>query len=211
MAIPQGDREHPAEVVNEVDPVVLVEMHKGLYIAFGTKTVSGGKKLLAELSEVVDLSVADCPDRLVLIAHWLLASSRIDDGETTHSELDAILPVRAVAVRPPMHKKPEHPVYRRAPVRVVPYAMPASYSTHVERRASSAKSQWAVGPVHAAGRVSAAIPLTAAFVPAQHPAVRRGPWAVAGYATLPAWVGPLLAMAMLTPGCRLRCRFSARV
>jgi hypothetical protein len=84
--------------------MLLVEMYERLYVALGTKPVAGREELLAQLAKVIDLSVADRPYCLVFVPYRLPASSWIDHGETTHSELDAIPSVAAGAVRPSVYQ-----------------------------------------------------------------------------------------------------------
>src|SRR5207249_4914787 len=56
--VPQGEREHTAQVADEVDSVLLVEMHQHLDVAARPEEVPPRAETRGQLAIVVDLAVA---------------------------------------------------------------------------------------------------------------------------------------------------------
>ncbi len=75
--VPDRERIHPRQVTDEVDAGLLVEVHEHLGVRARRKRVPAGLETCAKPLEVVDLPIADDPDRTVLVGHGLVT------GETT--------------------------------------------------------------------------------------------------------------------------------
>ena len=67
-AVPERDREHPAQVAHEVGAVLLVEVHDRLRVALGRERVAARGQVAPQLGEVEDLAVEDGEDAAVLVA-----------------------------------------------------------------------------------------------------------------------------------------------
>src|SRR5688572_17889857 len=65
--VPDGEREHTAQLLHAIGALVLVEMENGLGVALGRERVSAGQELGAELAIVVDLAVEDDDLRAILV------------------------------------------------------------------------------------------------------------------------------------------------
>ena len=96
--VPERDREHAAQVLDEARPVLLVEVDDRLAVAAGGEAVATPFEFGAQLAEVVDLTVEDSRHLAVLADHRLRAASRIDDAEPAHAEGHARLEQVAVLV-----------------------------------------------------------------------------------------------------------------
>ena len=99
IAIPDGDREHAAQVVNEVHALVFVEVDEHLGIRLGAKTVSSRQQAVTQLPIVVDFAVERDPDPAVLVRERLLSGRQTDDAEAAVTETDLWLDVTAFLVR----------------------------------------------------------------------------------------------------------------
>ena len=71
--VPDRDREHPVEVVDEVQTMLLVEMEDRLAVPGGLEPVTRALELGSQRAEVVDLSVEDQPERVVFVGERLVA------------------------------------------------------------------------------------------------------------------------------------------
>jgi len=79
-AVPDRQGEHPFESMQEVRPLLLVEVQQRLGVGARPVTVSFGFQFPAQDCMVVDLAVVGDPDRPVLVAHRLVAGGRqVDD------------------------------------------------------------------------------------------------------------------------------------
>src|SRR5207245_2524356 len=80
--------EHPAKLVDEVEPVVFIQVHDRLNVSASPEAMPSLLQVGTDLAKVVDLAVAECRDGLVFIAHGLLAAGRIDHREPAHAARD---------------------------------------------------------------------------------------------------------------------------
>ena len=71
--VPQTDGEHPFQPVDEIGPLLLVQMDQGLAVGARPVDVSLLLQLLAELGVVVDLPVESDPYGAILVRHRLPA------------------------------------------------------------------------------------------------------------------------------------------
>ena len=97
-AVPESDREHAAQAVDEAWTMLLVEMHQDFRVAPGRESVTARLERLHELLVVVDFPVLDDPDRFVLVADRLVAAGEIDDRQAPRGEADVPVDERAAAV-----------------------------------------------------------------------------------------------------------------
>src|SRR6202035_4798899 len=61
------EREHPTQSAHTVAADLLIEMENGLSIGVGAENVAAGAKLVAQLNEVINLSVIDNPNSFVFV------------------------------------------------------------------------------------------------------------------------------------------------
>ncbi len=94
----QAEREHPAQVLDQVVAVVLVEMEQRLGICVAAQPVAARKQRRLELGPRVDLAVVRDPHRLVLVRHRLMPrGAQVDDRESPVAERDrTVLPETGV-------------------------------------------------------------------------------------------------------------------
>ncbi len=115
--VPERDREHAPQPLEEAVAVLLVEMDEDLGVAVGGEPVPEPLQLLAQLAVVVDLAVLDDRDRPVLVGDRLVAVLEVDDREAPGGKSHAVGLEEPVAVRPAMDEPgvhPPHPVEVRA-------------------------------------------------------------------------------------------------
>src|SRR5947207_2377669 len=79
--IPDREREHPVEALDERLAIALVEMDNDLRVRARLERVALGSELVAQLREVVDLPVEDRPDPAALVALRLIPGDEIDDAQ----------------------------------------------------------------------------------------------------------------------------------
>ena len=109
--VPQRDREHPAQVLDEGGPALLVEMHEHLGVAVRPELVAGVLQPLAQVAVVVDLAVLHDLDAAVLVADRLVRALEVDDRQAPRGERDGLLREHAGAVGPAMDERLVHRVH----------------------------------------------------------------------------------------------------
>src|SRR5439155_17408170 len=98
-SVPQRQAEHPVEEIDEVEPVLLVEVRQHLGIAPGSEAVPPSFERGAKRSAVVDLAVAHRDDVARLVAERLGAARDVDDGEPPAAEGGLAADRGTIAVR----------------------------------------------------------------------------------------------------------------
>ena len=84
--VPEGDREHPLEVTDEIEPVILVEMDDRLRVAVRRESVPRSLEGLSEFLEIVDLPVEDHPDVALLVGNRLRPRLQVDHCQPSHGQ-----------------------------------------------------------------------------------------------------------------------------
>ena len=107
--VPDGEREHAAQPLHALRPVLFVEMQDDLGVALSGEHVSLRDQPTPELAVVVDLAVEDDDLRVVFVEDRLSSARQIDDAEPSHPEADVAVHVGALVVRPPMTNRLAHP------------------------------------------------------------------------------------------------------
>src|SRR5262245_43397611 len=83
LLIEKCEGENPVERIHHGGPLFLIEMKQGLGVAPAFEVMTSSDESLAELAEVIDLSVEHNPEIPVLVGHRLGCGRRqIDDPET---------------------------------------------------------------------------------------------------------------------------------
>jgi hypothetical protein len=108
VGVPDGEREHAAEPVDHLLPVVLVQVDEGFGVAARAKPVAPALQLRAERVVVVDLAVEDDHDRAVLVGDRLVPAGHVDDAEPAHADRDARADVAPFVVGPAMKDGAAH-------------------------------------------------------------------------------------------------------
>ena len=106
--IPEGEGEHASQVGREVELVVLVQVENDLDVAARPEAVSAVLQRRRELTVVVDLAVADEPQRLVLVGDRLHAALEVDDREAAHPHGQRAARHHGAAVGPAVHERVAH-------------------------------------------------------------------------------------------------------
>ena len=96
---------------DQVLAVLLVQVDQYLGVAVGGEPVPARDQLLAQLDEVVDLSVEDRRDGAVLVVDGLASAGHVDDGESPHPQRRVGVGVVALSVGPPMSDEAAHRPY----------------------------------------------------------------------------------------------------
>src|SRR5512146_2170949 len=102
-AVPDRECEHPAQVIDAVAPILLVQMDNRLGVTFRSVAVAGRFEISAQLLMVIDLAVEDDPDVLVFVGKRLMAGLYVDDAKAPHGQADAPLHEETAVVRTTMN------------------------------------------------------------------------------------------------------------
>ncbi len=127
-AVPERDREHPLEALDEARPVFLVEVRDHRRVAAPANFVALRGKVAPELGEVVELAVEDRDDVALLVRDGLVAELRVEHleplvAEDARAELLGPALVRSAVADPCAHCVDER--RRRLPGRRIEAADPA--------------------------------------------------------------------------------------
>ena len=106
--IPQREGEHPAQVLDERRPALLVEMHEHLDVGAGAEAVATALEPPPQRAVVVELAVGDHVDRAVLVRDRLPAADRVDEREPADREAGVRVEVVAGAVGPAVRERRAH-------------------------------------------------------------------------------------------------------
>ncbi len=77
--VPNGQREHAAEVPHAVGTVLLVQVDDGLGVTVRAEAMAAGFEVGPQLAVVVDFTVERNPDRLVLVRERLPPGGEVDN------------------------------------------------------------------------------------------------------------------------------------
>src|SRR4029450_11434959 len=85
-SIPDREDIHALESVDEVDPVLLVQVDENFGVRSRGERVPGGQQPAPQGREVVDLAVQHRPDGAVFVREWLVTALNVDDAEAAGAE-----------------------------------------------------------------------------------------------------------------------------
>src|SRR2546430_3432716 len=83
--------------------VLFVEMDNGLGIALRAITVAAGFEIRAQLLVVVDFTVVNNPEVLVLVRDWLVPCLDVNNAQSAHSQSNVALHKEPVVIRTTVH------------------------------------------------------------------------------------------------------------
>ena len=86
LHVPQHEREHAAQAIEQPIAMALVQRDDDLAVAVRQESVAVLLELAAQLAVVVDLAVADQQDRAVGVVQRLLAAGKVDDRQPAMSQ-----------------------------------------------------------------------------------------------------------------------------
>ena len=109
--VPQRDREHAPQVLDERRPPLLVQMDQHLRVALRGEPVSRALEPLAQLAVVVDLAVLHDLDAAVLVADRLVRALQVDDRQPPRGQRHGVLDELARAVGPAVDERLVHRVH----------------------------------------------------------------------------------------------------
>jgi hypothetical protein len=112
-AVPEGEREHPAERVDAVPALLAVERQDDLGVTLRVKAVPLPDQGGPQLAEIVDLAVQDDGEPTVVAHDRLLPRREIDDGEPAVGEPDGTVPERPLSVGPAVGEAAAHAAEQR--------------------------------------------------------------------------------------------------
>src|SRR5205823_7650204 len=108
-SVPDGEGEHAPQPLHARATVFLPGVDDRLRVAVGSEYVSLGLEVLAQLLEVVDLSVERDPDGSVFVRHRLCGDgSKIDDGEPPVAESDVAVGPHRLTIGPAVRDRVGH-------------------------------------------------------------------------------------------------------
>ncbi len=118
LHVPQHEREHAAQAMEQPVAVALVQRDDDLAVAVRQKCVAVALELAAQLAVVVDLPVADQEDRAVGVVQRLLAAREIDDRQAAVAERRELVVIDPFAVRAAMRERVQHAAHRAVARRI---------------------------------------------------------------------------------------------
>jgi hypothetical protein len=108
--VPEGKGEHTPEAVQKGRRTpFLVGVDERLGVGLGGHGVAPGDELVADLGEVVGLSVVGDPDRAVLVGQGLVPGDQVDDAQAAVAQADPLVDVDALVVGAAVGDGPAHP------------------------------------------------------------------------------------------------------
>jgi len=112
--IPQGNRKHPPETLDEMLPLLLIEVHGDLGVRAGGEAVAPAFQVGAQLLKIIDLAVEDDGHRAVLVADGLRPPLEVDDAKAARDQPHTRLNEIARLVRPAVDDGIAHAVQQHA-------------------------------------------------------------------------------------------------
>src|SRR4051812_30161301 len=111
VAVPNGEREHTAELLDTGRAELLVRMYDRFGVAPGDVMVAGAFEFGPDRSVVENFSVEGNPLGPVLVRHRLVAAGNVDDAEAAMTKEGSSVLVHAMAVRSTMPDRFHHVPY----------------------------------------------------------------------------------------------------
>jgi hypothetical protein len=84
--IPKRKPEHAIQPVDELVAVLRVKMDDDFAVGSSLELMTERLKLLTQLAEVVDLPVANQPQRAIDVGQWLVPARKVDDRQAPHAD-----------------------------------------------------------------------------------------------------------------------------
>ena len=100
VAVPDGQSKHASQMLDEVQTMLLVQVHDDFRVAVGLELMPRAKQIGSQFEVVVDFAVEDNLDAAVFVPQRLRAASNIDDAESSVAKCDAGRCVMDVTCRP---------------------------------------------------------------------------------------------------------------
>src|SRR5258707_4526 len=101
-------------MLEAVAAVLLVGVDDRLSVRVGLEAMTAVLELLAEILEVVDLTVEDDADGAVFVVDRLIAAGDVDDGQAAHAQADIVRPEETFAVGTAVQQPVVHRLQRGA-------------------------------------------------------------------------------------------------
>jgi hypothetical protein len=102
LHVPDGEREHPPEPVDEVVAELLIEVHQAFGVALGGEAMPTPAQHVPQSGEVVQLAVEHGGHGPVLVVDRLIPAGHVDDRQSAHAEGRVFVIVEAITVRTSM-------------------------------------------------------------------------------------------------------------
>ena len=87
--VPDSHREHAVQMLKTIEAEVFVQMNDGFRIGMRSEVMPGAFETMPQFLIVVYLAIKDNLNRTVFVSKRLMASSKIDDRQTTKAKSDA--------------------------------------------------------------------------------------------------------------------------
>ena len=111
--VPEREREHPAQVLEEPHALLLVQVRDHFGIPGTAQFVPTRDQVATEVAVIVDLAVEHHLDAAILVREWLVAGLEIDHLEPPDAEAHGALDVVAVGIRTPVNEQSGHASHHR--------------------------------------------------------------------------------------------------
>ena len=112
-AVPQREREHSLQLLDTALTLLLVGMQDRFGVASSPIPVPARLEAGTQRGVVVYLTVVNDPYRLVFVRHRLVATSDVDDRESSMAETDGPVDEQALAVGSAVAKRIPHALQTR--------------------------------------------------------------------------------------------------
>src|SRR5438477_12838238 len=100
LPIPDRKSKHPAQILDTILAILLIQMNEAFGIGSGIECVAFGEQILSDLLKIIDLTVQYDPDGLIFIVDRLVTSLEIYDTQPPHAECHMVHQHHAFIVRP---------------------------------------------------------------------------------------------------------------
>ena len=102
------------KVIDKAITILGVGVNNDFSVALGLEHVPFSLEFTAKLAEIVDLTITDDPERVVVVRDGLVTTGEVNNGKSLHSQRNAFSDVHALVVRTTMKCHRAHPLDDRS-------------------------------------------------------------------------------------------------
>ncbi len=114
VLVPDHEREHAADLLQQVHAPLLIAVQQHFRVAFGGEGVARRDQFLTQRLVIVDLAVEGDDQRAVFVVDGLLAAAEVDDAQPPVPQRGVLVDVMALVIRPAMRDDVGHALEHRA-------------------------------------------------------------------------------------------------
>ena len=135
LPVPNGEREHTAQVLDTIITKLFIRMNNGLGIAIGVKVMPTLLKFFAKFKVVIDFSIVDDENALIFVKYGLVTTRHVNNRETAAAQCCPITYPDSLVVWPTMPDDLAHTIDKLfSPIQTKLCVYKSRYSAH--KRAS---------------------------------------------------------------------------